>query len=186
MWNLSTLIDVALGRMSVEDALVPFAFGAPSSPAPSTNGANENGGSRNGGSKTTGLLEVLAAGRIPANPGEFTGSPVMSGILSTLAQRASFVIVDTAPLLGVGDTLALSKFVDGIVLVARLKRLRKHVLAEVDRLLESTPADVLGFVVTESEAEEHYGGYYGYKQSRGREVSGEEAVQKAVSAEVGR
>ena len=156
MRNSPTLIDVALGRISVEHALVPFAFGGSSSPASSTNGANENGRS-NGSSKTTGLLEVLAAGRVPPNPGEFTGSPVMSGILSTLAKRASFVVIDTAPLLGVGDTLALSKFVDGIVLVARLKRLRKHVLAEVDRLLDSTPADVLGFVVTDSEAEEHYG-----------------------------
>ena len=68
MRNAPTLMDVALGRIRLEEALVPFAFGGPSSPAPSANGANENGGSRNGGSKTTGLLEVLPPGRCPRTP----------------------------------------------------------------------------------------------------------------------
>jgi Mrp family chromosome partitioning ATPase len=186
MQNPPTLMDVALGRVSVENALVPFAFSGTYSPAP---GANGNGRSRNGGSTATGLLEVLAAGPMPPNPGEFTGSQVMGGILSKLAERASYVIVDTAPLLGVGDTLALGKFVDAIVLVTRLNRLRKPILAEVGRLIDSTPIDVLGFVVTDAEAEEHYGyGYYGYgyKPSRGREVYGEEAQQRAFTAEGGR
>jgi polysaccharide biosynthesis transport protein len=186
MQNPPTLMDVALGRVSVENALVPFAFSGTYTPTPGTNG---NGGSRNGGSTPTGLLEVLAAGPMPPNPGEFTGSKIMGDILSRLAERASIVIVDTAPLLGVGDTLALSKFVDAVVLVTRLNRLRKPTLAEVGRLLESTPINVLGFVVTDAEAEDHYGyGYYGYgyKHSRAREVYGEEALRQAISAEGGR
>jgi hypothetical protein len=73
-----------------------------------------------------------------------------------------------------------------MVLVARLNRLRRPMLAEVSRLLDGTPVDVLGFVVTDAEAEDHYGyGYYGYgyKPSRARPVHGEEALQRAVSAE---
>jgi Mrp family chromosome partitioning ATPase len=183
MQNAPTLMDVALGRVTVENALVPFTFSGTQLPA----GANGNGRSRNGGSQATGLLEVLAAGPMPPNPGEFSGSQAMASVLSRLSERASFVIIDAAPLLGVGDTLALSKFVDAIVLVARLNRLRKPVLAEVGRLLDSTPVKVLGFVVTDAEAEEDYGygyGYgYGYTPSREREVHGEEALRQAISAE---
>jgi non-specific protein-tyrosine kinase len=171
-----TLTDVALGHANLESALAAFTFSGFSG----TRAANGNGSA-----ESSGLLEVLGAGPMPPNPGEFTGSQAVRDILATLAQRASFVIIDTAPLLGVGDTLTLAKSVDAMVLVTRLNRLRKPVLAELGRLLDSTPVDVLGFVVTDAEAEEHYGYYgYGYKDQRGREVYGEEAPQRqAVPAE---
>jgi succinoglycan biosynthesis transport protein ExoP len=180
MRDQPTLMDVALGHVSLENALVPFVFSGTDFRSPPARD--------NGGSKTSGLLEVLAAGPMPPNPGEFTGSPIVAGILSTLAERAPYVIIDTAPLLGVGDTLTLIKSVDAMVLVTRLNKLRKPMLAEVSRLLDGTPADVLGFVVTDAEAEDHYGyGYYGYgyKPSRVRPVYGEEAPQRTVTAAEG-
>lgn len=175
-----TLMDVALGRVPLENALVPFVFGGSKYHAPPANG---NGG---GAMRPTGRLEVLAAGPAPPNPGEFAGSQIVAGILSALAARASYVIIDTAPLLGVGDTLSLTRSVDAMVLVTRLNRLRKPMLGELARQLESAPVDVLGFVVTDAEAEEHYGlGYYGYGYAHTRErvVHGEEALQRTVTAE---
>jgi succinoglycan biosynthesis transport protein ExoP len=156
-----TLMEVALGLMPLEDALVRI----PLSGRP----AEDQG--RNG---PGGLLEVLAAGPQPPNPGEFSGSPIVADILESLAKRAPFVIVDSAPLLGVGDTLALSNAVHAMVLVTRLNLLRKPVLREVHRLLEAAPVNVLGFVVTDAEVEDQYGygyGYhYGYGHQRDRKV----------------
>jgi Mrp family chromosome partitioning ATPase len=175
-----TLMDVALGRVTLEKALVPFVFGGSKYHAQPANG---NGG---GSMNTTGRLEVLAAGPAPPNPGEFAGSQTVAGILSALAERAPFVIIDTAPLLGVGDTLSLTRSVDAMVLVTRLNRLRKPMLGELARLLEGAPVDVLGFVVTDAEAEEHYGlGYYGYGygHTRERAAQGEEALHRTVTAE---
>ena len=177
-----TLMDVALGHVPLDHALVPFVFGGTQSRQPAANGNGGNGGSL----KTTGRLEVLAAGPPPPNPGEFAGSQTVAAILSALSERAPFVIIDTAPLLGVGDTLSLSRSVDAMVLVTRLNKLRKPMLAELARLLEGAPVDVLGFVVTDAEAEERYGlGYYDYGTTHPRErpVHGEEALQRAVTAE---
>jgi tyrosine-protein kinase len=156
-----SLMEVALGLMPLEDALVRI----PLSGRPAEDQARNGPG---------GLLEVLAAGPMPPNPGEFSGSPIVADILDSLAKRAPFVIIDTAPLVGVGDTLALSNAVHAMVLVTRLNLLRKPVLREVHRLLEAAPVNVLGFVVTDAEVEEQYGygyGYhYGYGHQRDRKV----------------
>ena len=114
-----------------------------------------------------GLLEVLTAGVMPPNPDEFSGSPIVAGIIASLSKRAPFVIIDSAPLLGVGDTLALSQAVEGMVIVARLNRLRKPMLSEVKRLIDGTPVKVLGFVLTGADAEDTYGyAHYEYIHKR--------------------
>src|SRR5207247_2464213 len=116
-------------------------------------------------------LEVVRAGVLPPNPGEFTASHAVGGILDSLKNRADIVIIDAPPLLGVGDALALSAKVDAIVLVTRLKMLRRQMLNEVRRLLEGAPAKPLGFIATDAAAEDGYGygyyagyRYYGYSQ----------------------
>jgi succinoglycan biosynthesis transport protein ExoP len=157
------LVGVALGQIPLEDALVRIPLSERSAEDQAENGAG-------------GILEVLAAGPMPPNPGEFSGSPIVADILDSLARRAPFVIIDTAPLLGVGDTLALSNAVHAMVLVTRLNLLRKPMLREVHRLLEAAPVNVLGFVVTDAEVEDQYGygygyGYhYGYGHQRDRKV----------------
>jgi tyrosine-protein kinase len=163
------LAEVALGHVSLEDAVVPITITDGKASGDGASGAN-------GAGKAMGVLEVLAAGPVPPNPGEFSGSPVVAEILEQLARRSHYVIIDTAPLLSVGDTAALSRSADGIVLVARLKRLRKPLLKELGRILDGLPDEVLGFVITEAEAEDEYGygygyGYrygYGYGEGRGR------------------
>lgn len=80
-------------------------------------------------------LRVLAAGSIPPNPAELLASPLMTGILDDLAQNADLVIVDTAPVLRVADSLELIDQIDLLLLVARRKVSRIHsVSAAVDRI----------------------------------------------------
>lgn len=170
------LIDVVLNRAPLEAALVPIALGGTPS--------GSRVASDNGPARATGMLEVLTAGPLLRNPGEIAGLSSVANILASLAKRARFVIVDTAPLLSVGDTLAMSDSVDAMLLVARLKMLRKPMLKELSRLLEGAPVEVLGFVVTEAEAEDRYGGYgyyyhYGYGQSRGRRLYGAETPEES-------
>jgi capsular exopolysaccharide synthesis family protein len=172
------LAEVALGHVSLDDAIVPVTI---------TNGlANGDGAAAgNGAGKATGVLEVLATGPVPPNPGEFSGSPIVGEILEQLSWRAQYVIIDTAPLLSVGDTLALSRSADAMILVARLKRLRKPMLKELGRMLDGLPGEVLGFVVTEAEAEDEYAYGYGYRYGYGygegrRRGSGQETVEPAA------
>jgi tyrosine-protein kinase len=136
-----------------------------------SNGNNDHGQNGSNGHRAVKVIKVLASGPSIPDAGDFAGSPAVRSILATLREQADFVLVDTPPLLGVGETAALSAMVDGIILVTRVGIVSRPLLRETSRILESSPARKLGFVVTEAEREEHEYQPYGYGylyQSRAR------------------
>jgi len=151
------ITQVALGHISLEEALVPVAI----ADARQRWKANGNGNG-NGHGAVKGILEVLPSGPIPPDPGEFVGTAVLSEILEELRMRADFVLIDAPPVLHVGDAMALSTKVDGILVVTRMQVVRRHMLNELARQLANAPTPVLGFVVTAADEEESYGYGYGY------------------------
>jgi capsular exopolysaccharide synthesis family protein len=108
-------------------------------------------------------LDVLPSGPLPPNPGEFAQSGTLAQILLDLRERYDVVIVDSPPLLKVGDPLALCARVDAVVLVARMNVLRRPMAAEVRRLLSTVPAASLGVILTGAEQDDAYGYAYGYQ-----------------------
>jgi Mrp family chromosome partitioning ATPase/capsular polysaccharide biosynthesis protein len=116
------------------------------------------------GNGTGGTLEVLTCGSLPPNPGEFVASHRLPEMLGQLAERADLVLVDSPPLLHVGDAMTLSADVDAVVVVARQKRLRQGNVQETDRLLSSMRAHKLGFVLTGVDHGKGYGYGYGYRR----------------------
>ncbi len=157
------LTQVALGRVELDDAIVSIGL---SKGETGKRNHDSNGG--NGHAKLEGFLNVLTTGPIPPDAGEFVGTHAVAAIIETLREQNDFVIVDAPPLLHVGDAMALTSRVDGLLLVARLNLLRRPMLRELSRLLHTTPAQPLGFVVTGAESEIGYGygaGYgYGYDE----------------------
>ena len=114
-----------------------------------------------------GALDVLPSGPIPPDPGEFVGTARLAEILEHIRAHADVVLVDAPPLLHVGDGLTLSAKVDAVLVVTRMEMMRRPILGELERLLETMPANKLGFVVTGAEEEEGYGyGYGGYHYHR--------------------
>jgi polysaccharide biosynthesis transport protein len=158
------ITQVALGHAALEDALVRVAITDARERGNPPVKANGNGGAA-GTATVKGLLEVLPSGPIPPDPGEFVATQALSEILDELRGRADVVLVDAPPALRVGDAMTLSSKVDGILVVTRMKLVRRHMLSELARQLESVPTPVLGFVVTDAAAEDEgygygYGGYY--------------------------
>jgi polysaccharide biosynthesis transport protein len=155
------LTQVALGHVDLEDALVPI----PISAHRPLNGAGPEEPAANGQGGPLGLLEVLPSGPIPPDAGEFVATHAVGATLSQLRERSEVIIVDAPPLLGLGDAMALTSKVDGILLVTRLKTLRRHALNELRRVLDNAPASALGFVITNAETEKGYGYGYGPAQA---------------------
>jgi len=119
-----------------------------------------------------GELEVMCCGAIPPNPGEFVRSRDVGRVLSHLKEIFDVVIVDAAPLLGVGDSLALIPQMDALIVVTRLELLRRPVLDELHRVLDGSPAKPLGIVVTAAEREGGEGYGYGYGYGYGHDAYG--------------
>jgi Mrp family chromosome partitioning ATPase/capsular polysaccharide biosynthesis protein len=125
-----------------------------------------------GGRRVTagGSLRVLVSGPLPPDPGEFAVSYRVAEMIEELRSKFDLVVIDTPPLLWVGDALTLSSQADGLIVVTRLKGLKRGTLRELRRVLEVVPARKLGFVVTgpvpgERAGYQDYRVEYGYGSS---------------------
>lgn len=147
--------DVALGEASLEEALIPIdlTLGSALEPPPAPVASTAEG---------RGTLTVLVSGRRPPDPGEFIGSARLAQILEELERRFELVIIDTPPVLRVGDAMTLSTRVDGILVVTKLNLIRRQMLSELRHALAAAPAAKLGFIITGSRDAAGYGGDYGY------------------------
>jgi len=101
-------------------------------------------------------------GPAPPNAGEFVSGPALERILADLKARFDVILIDAPPALQVGDAMALSSKVDALIVVARMNVVRRHMLSEMGRILDRSPAEPLGFILTGAQAEEGYDGYGGY------------------------
>jgi Mrp family chromosome partitioning ATPase len=95
-------------------------------------------------------------------PDELGVELTVAAIAKSLEDHADLVLIDAAPLLPVGDALALSAHVDALVLVVRLESLRPSVFDDLRRTLASTPARKLGFILTGAETTDAYTHFYRY------------------------
>jgi Mrp family chromosome partitioning ATPase/capsular polysaccharide biosynthesis protein len=145
------LSDLVVGQASLDDALVdiPVAHIGPHFP---TDGP---------GVSRAGRLEVLSSA---AQPTSALGVVTLEGIrpiFEDLSRRADIVLVDAPPLLLAGDTLALTACVDALIVVTRLNMVRSQTLDELRRVLDVSPAEKLGVIVTGTDDRPgYYGGSY--------------------------
>ncbi len=110
-------------------------------------------------------LLVLPAGKIPPNPSEVLGSKAMRQLLDTLHKHVDYVIIDAPPLLLVTDAAVLSKYTDGVMLVAASGSTRRQDLGSAVRALETAGGHLRGVIVTmlPTKGPDSYGyGAYGY------------------------
>ncbi len=75
-----------------------------------------------------GDLRVIGAGVIPPNPAELLAGLHASAIWEKLRGMADLVVVDTAPILGVADTLEIVRDADLFLLATRYRATRVHQL----------------------------------------------------------
>jgi tyrosine-protein kinase len=109
-------------------------------------------------------LDVIVAGSNPPNPAELIENEAMSDVLSQLAKRYEFVVVDTAPIGVVSDALPLLRAVDGVIVVARIGQTTRDTAHEMRDQLDRLDISALGLVANavKSRRGDRYGyGYYG-------------------------
>jgi len=117
--------------------------------------------------KSPGLdnLNILTSGSLPTLPAELLSSPEMANLLNNLRERFDIILIDSPPVLAVADASILAPKVDGIILVYRVGKTARSVLARTKTQLTDSGGLVKGVILNNisPEIEMRYGYYYQYK-----------------------
>jgi capsular exopolysaccharide synthesis family protein len=96
-------------------------------------------------------LHVLRRGPAPMSKDPVMNPESISKVLATFQQHADFILIDSAPLLGMSDPIALAIAADAILVVADARRSDQSALNEVRLLLERIGTPIIGSVLTNSD-----------------------------------
>ncbi len=108
-------------------------------------------------------LDLLLAGPIPPNPTELLARKNLSNILEILKQHYDYVVLDTAPVGLVTDTLQIGKLADVSVLVCRADYTPKSCFEMLNSLVREQKLHNACVVVNGVDmSKKKYGYYYGY------------------------
>lgn len=92
-------------------------------------------------------LSAILCGEIPPNPGELFGSERAQQLFAELKENYDCVVVDTPPVLPVVDTINMSAFADGVVLIVEAARTARSKIQRAVHLLNNANASVMGFLL---------------------------------------
>jgi non-specific protein-tyrosine kinase len=94
-------------------------------------------------------LWLLPAGTPPRNPGELLSSAAVGELIEEFTDQWDMVILDTAPIGTVADTLLLAKQASGCLLVARWGRTRRAALGGAIGALRGLGRPLVGVVLND-------------------------------------
>lgn len=107
-------------------------------------------------------IDLLTAGHKPPNPSELLGSTRMKFILDKLRESYDIILIDTPPILIFPDTLALSKYVDGEIMVTRFGYTTTDILDSTYKTLELANMKPVACIFNAVEGIKKRYPYYGY------------------------
>lgn len=113
-------------------------------------------------------LRVLLSGPVPSRPAELILVDQMREVIAGLREVADYVIIDTAPILMVADSLALAPLADGVLFVADSEATSRSEVAHSRVQLDQVGATVIGSVLNNldpAKAKAYRFGRYGYYYS---------------------
>jgi succinoglycan biosynthesis transport protein ExoP len=92
-------------------------------------------------------LTVICAGNKTTNPGELLGADAIVTLFRTLKERFDRVIIDSAPVNAVSDTLRITPLVSYVCLVIRAAKTPKKAISRACKLIENAKGKLAGFIL---------------------------------------
>jgi len=101
-----------------------------------------------------GTLHVLPSGNRPPDPARLLSGPGAERTLDALFWlNYVYILVDSAPLLGIADTQAIARRARNMLFVARLDRLSVDAVLDARELLDRYDVDPIGLVAVGARGE---------------------------------
>ena len=108
-------------------------------------------------------LDLLLAGPIPPNPAELLARPALDRIVELLKQEYDYILIDTAPVGLVTDTLAIARVADATVYMCRADYTPKESFGLINSLANEKKMPKMSIVINGIDmSKRKYGYYYGY------------------------
>lgn len=110
-------------------------------------------------------LDIISSGAIPPNPAELLSSSNIEKLFNEVknSEKYDYVVVDTAPVNLVTDTLLIAKYADLFLYIVRANYLDKRLLAVPEELYRTKRLPNMAIVLNDTDPKRSYGyGYGGY------------------------
>lgn len=108
-------------------------------------------------------LDLLMAGIIPPNPAELVARPSLEKIINELKHNYDIVVIDTAPVGLVTDTLQIGKVSDATIFVCRADYTPKSCFAYINELFAEHKLPNMSLVINGIDmSKKKYSYHYGY------------------------
>jgi succinoglycan biosynthesis transport protein ExoP len=110
-------------------------------------------------------LKILSRGMEGTGVHDLILSKCLKDLIENLRLNFDRIIVDSPPLLGIADSLLISKVVDGVIFVIRADQTTQRDVATASEILHQSSTPVYGFVLNcvdlkHLENQYYYGSYY--------------------------
>lgn len=116
-------------------------------------------------------IDIIPVGSIPPNPTALLTSKKMEDFIQKLSEKYERIVIDLPPILAAADSLIVSKYTDGIVLVVRAGKTQKPSLRVAYENIQTSSAKLLGAVINDITANQmgyYYYYYYYYYTTEGK------------------
>ncbi len=112
-------------------------------------------------------LDILLSGPIPPNPAELLGSESFSNLLEALKKSYDYIIIDSAPLVLVGDSLPLLKIVDLVLYTVRSNFTEINLISFINSFVQDKKVNKIGLILNgiKAGARSYYRYGYSYRYS---------------------
>lgn len=111
---------------------------------------------------TGGQLSVLAGGRRSPNPAEILAGPFFGRLIAEAAALFDRVVIDSAPILAVSDTLLMTPHVQTLCIVVRAAKTPRQAVRRATSLLAKSGIRPAGLVLNRLRRSRGVGYYYHY------------------------
>lgn len=107
-------------------------------------------------------LSLIPNGPTPPNPIELLASDKNNKLLEELKTKYDVIILDCPPVLGLSDTLIITKYSDANIVTISSKKTKIETLKEVKKNIEKANSKITGVIINKVKRSKSSSYYYGY------------------------
>jgi len=106
-------------------------------------------------------LSLLTCGPIPPNPTELLSSHNNEALLNKLRDKFDIIILDSTPVIGLSDTVIMTKYSDVNLLVVANNKTKIELISRAKKVFQTANKDITGVIINKVNTKgSSYGSYY--------------------------